>query len=76
MNLEVMGRWLLIVGAGLVLVGGVLWLLGRFFPGLSQFPGTLRWQSGGLTCVFPLLASIVISLLLTLVLNLAARFLK
>lgn len=70
------GLWLIAIGAGLALVGGLIWLLGRLFPNLSQFPGTIRIQGAGFTCVFPLLASIVLSILLTILLNVIARFLN
>ena len=76
MNLENVGKWLVLVGLALALVGGLIWLLGRYVPGLNQLPGTIRFQSGGLTCVFPLLASIVISVLLTVVLNVILRLPK
>jgi Na+/phosphate symporter len=75
-GLELIGRWLLLLGIALAVIGGLIWLLARWFPSLSQFPGTLRFQMGGLTCVFPLLASIVLSVLLTLLLNVLARFLN
>ena len=74
-NLEVVGRWLVIAGLFIALVGGALWLLARI-PGVEQIPGTLRIQWRGFTCVFPILASIVISLVLTLALNLLARWLN
>ena len=76
LNLENAGKWLVLVGLALVLVGGLIWVLGRYVPGLNQLPGAIRVQSGGLTCVFPLLASIVISVLLTIVLNVVLRLLK
>jgi hypothetical protein len=66
----------MIGGAVLLIVGGVVWLLARLFPNLSQFPGTIRIQGAGFTCVFPLLASIIISILLTIVLNVVARLLN
>jgi hypothetical protein len=75
-GLETIGRWLVIAGLSLALLGGAVWLLARVFPGLSQLPGTIRFQSGGLTCVFPLLASIVLSIVLTILLNLLARFFR
>lgn len=75
-GLESIGRWLVIAGVGLALIGSFVWLLGKFFPNLSQFPGTIRVQGAGLTCVFPLLASIILSILLTILLNIFARFLK
>lgn len=74
-NFAALGRWLVIGGVALAIVGGLIWLAGRFFNG-SQLPGTIRIESGGLTCVFPLLASIVLSIVLTIVLNVIARLMK
>jgi hypothetical protein len=76
MNLEAAGKWLLILGLGLAAAGGLVWLLGRVWPGMSNLPGTIRLQVGGITCVIPLLASIVLSVALTVLLNLAAKLLK
>ncbi len=75
-GLETIGRWLLIAGIVLAVAGGVIWLLARFFPNLSQFPGTIRLQGAGITCVIPILASIVLSILLTILLNVIARIIK
>lgn len=71
-NLVVIGRWLIIVGLTISILGGLLWLLGRV-PGFIQFPGSLRFEWSGVTCIFPLLGSIILSILLTLALNLVAR---
>ncbi|HMN58931.1 MAG TPA: DUF2905 domain-containing protein [Anaerolinea sp.] len=76
MNLETAGRWLLIAGLVIVLVGGAIWLLGRLFPNLSDLPGTLRIQGSGFTCIIPILGSIILSVLLTIVLNLLAKLFK
>ena len=73
-GLDVVGRWLVIGGITLAVLGGVIWLLARVFPNLSQFPGTIRIQGAGFTCVFPLLSSILLSIILTIVLNVIARF--
>ncbi len=73
-GLEGIGRWLVIVGIGLALLGGVIWLVGKVFPNLSKLPGTIRIEGSGFTCVFPILASIILSIVLTIVLNLVARF--
>jgi hypothetical protein len=76
MGLDVIGRWLVIGGILLALVGGLVWLGARLFPNLSQLPGTIRIQGGGFTCVFPILASIILSILLTILLNVLARIIK
>ena len=41
-GLEAVGRWLVIAGVVLAVVGGLVWLASRFFPNLSQIPGTIR----------------------------------
>jgi hypothetical protein len=74
-NFTAIGRWIMIAGAVLVVVGGIVWLLGRV-PGLSKLPGTIRIETSGITCVFPLLASIVVSILLTVILNLVVKLLN
>jgi hypothetical protein len=74
-GLESIGRWLMIAGLGLALMGSALWLIGRVLPnGAKDLPGTIRIEGSGFTCVFPLLASIVLSILLTIILNVLARF--
>jgi len=75
-GMERIGLWLVIGGVVLAVLGGIFWLLARAFPNLSQFPGTIRIQGAGFTCVFPLLASILISIILTVLLNVIGRFLN
>jgi hypothetical protein len=74
-NLEILARWLVVIGIGIAVLGGILWLLSRI-PGLSSLPGTIKIEGSGFTCIIPLLAMIVISVVLTLLLNLAARWFK
>jgi hypothetical protein len=69
------GRWLVVAGLVLAVVGGLVWLVGRF-SGLNNLPGTLRITLGGATCVIPILGSIILSIVLTLVLNLVVRLLN
>jgi len=75
LNFETLGRWIVIVGIVLVIVGGIVWLTGRLKL-FDNLPGTLRVQAGGLTCLIPVLASILISVILTVVLNLVLRWLN
>jgi hypothetical protein len=75
-GLEVLGKWVALVGLALAVIGGLLWLVGRVFPQISQLPGTIKMEGAGFSCVFPLLASIVLSVVLTVVLNIIARFIN
>jgi hypothetical protein len=74
-NLEGIGRWVVIVGITITIIGAGIWVLARL-TGWEKFPGTIKWQSGNLTCVVPLLGSILLSILLTVVLNLVIRWLN
>lgn len=71
-DFQTIGRWLVIGGLSLAVIGGLIWLLGKYVN-LQNIPGTIKIQTSGLTCVFPLLASIVLSVLLTIILNLIFR---
>ncbi len=62
------GRILVVFGVLLVVIGGALMLFGRF-----HLPGDFTFRSGNVTVYIPLATSIVLSILLTLVLNLVFR---
>ena len=70
------GRWLILIGAVLLVTGGVFVLLSRLGVSWDRLPGNIRIQTENMTCVFALGASIFLSILLTVILNLAARFLN
>lgn len=74
-NLEMMGRWLLIAGITLAVVGGLVWLVARV-GGLNRLPGTIRIEGPGMTCLVPILGSILLSLVLTVVLNIVIRLIN
>lgn len=65
------GRVLVLFGLLLVVVGGVLVVGGRL--GLGRLPGDLRFGSGGTRVYVPLASSLLVSVVLTVVLNLLFR---
>jgi hypothetical protein len=75
MGLETMGKWLMVIGGALVLLGGLMWLLSRI-PFLGQLPGDIRIERPGFTCMIPLASSIILSILLTILLNVIVRLLN
>ena len=69
------GRFLLITGLVLSATGALLMLAPRF-PGLDrlgQLPGDLVVERGPVTVFIPIVSSLVISVLLSIVLNLFLR---
>jgi hypothetical protein len=75
-DLTSLARWLVVFGLVLAGVGGLIWLVGRTGLPIGRLPGDIRIQTGSVTCLIPLATSIVISLVLTLALNLIARILS
>ncbi len=76
MNLLQIGKVVMILGAGLLVVGGGLYLAGKFGLPIGQLPGDIRIEREGFTCVFPLATSIILSIILTIGLNLLVRWLN
>jgi hypothetical protein len=75
MGLNDLGKWLLALGLVIAAAGGLLWLLGRL-PFLGNLPGDLRLQNENFGCVLPLGTMILLSLILTVLLNIALRLLN
>ena len=66
----------MILGIALFVTGGLIYLFSRLGINLFQLPGDIRLRSGNVTCLVPLLSSILISILLTVILNLDIRLLN
>lgn len=79
-TLDSLGRWLIVIGLTVVTLGVVLFLLGKlpFLNRLGRLPGDIVYEdrSRGITCAVPIVSSILISLLLTLILNVIAWLLR
>lgn len=66
-----LAKTLVILGAVLVAVGALLWLGDRL--GLGRLPGDLELRGKNVTFHVPLVTSLLISVVLTVVLNLWLR---
>lgn len=71
MSPEGVGRFLLIAGAVALVAGGVFLLLGKL--GVGSMPGDMQFGKGSVRFYFPLGTSIVLSIILTVLLNLFLR---
>lgn len=64
----------ILIVSGIVLAGaGLLMLLLPRFAWFGRLPGDLRWSRGGTTIFLPIATSLLLSALLTLLLNLFTR---
>ena len=67
-----LGRALVIFGAVIVLIGGLIMLAGKL-PFVGRLPGDVVVKKGNFTLYAPLMTGLILSLLLTLALNLWSR---
>ncbi len=69
---ENLGRFMLIAGGVLLVLGVVFTVAGRFLP-LGRLPGDIIIRRENFVFYFPVVTMIIVSLLLTLFLNLLRR---
>jgi hypothetical protein len=72
-DLGTLGKWIIVIGLGVVALGGLVWLAGRVGMPLGRLPGDIRIERGPVTAYFPCATSIIVSLLLTVLLNVVVR---
>jgi hypothetical protein len=76
MDLSSLGKGITALGVVLVVVGGLLWLLGRTGLPLGRLPGDIRIEGENMSCYVPIATMIVLSVVLTLLLNIIIRLLN
>lgn len=74
-ELGTIGKFLMIAGLSLVVLGSLVWLLSKA-NFLGRLPGDIRIERPGFTCLIPLASSIILSILLTILLNVVVRLLN
>jgi hypothetical protein len=72
MPLDDLGRTLVVMGIALAVLGGILLLVGTV-PGLGRLPGDISIERGNFRIYAPIATCLLLSLLLTIVLNVVAR---
>lgn len=75
MDIQGIGKLLVIIGISLIIIGSGLFLLGRlpFLNSFGSLPGDIRIQTENFSCFIPLTSMILFSILLTVIVNLAIR---
>lgn len=67
--MEEIGKGLILFGVLLAIVGGVILLIGKV-PLIGRLPGDIVIQRDNFSCFFPIATSILLSIVLTVLLNL------
>jgi len=69
-------RILVTLGLILLVIGGLIYLLDRLGLNLGKLPGDIRFEGDNFTCVFPLATMILLSVVLTVLLNVIIRLIN
>lgn len=72
--MESIARFLVIGGIVLILIGGGVYLASRMGIPFGNLPGDIRIERGNGSFYFPVATSCLLSILLTIILNLIIRF--
>ncbi len=76
MELSLAARILAVFGLVLLLIAGLLYLLDRLDIPLGKLPGDIQIKWGKLTCAIPIISSLLISVVVTVIINLVYYFLN
>jgi hypothetical protein len=72
--MENLARYLVISGILLILIGGGVFLAAKLGIPLGRLPGDIRIERGSGMFYFPVVTSCLLSIVLTIVLNIIIRF--
>ena len=74
--MENISRYMIIAGVILILIGGGIYLAARMGLPLGRLPGDIRIEGENGTFYFPLATSILVSVVLTIALNIIIRLFR
>jgi hypothetical protein len=74
MDITSIAQWLLLFGFVFLLLGAVIWLIERLGIPLGKFPGDIYYENEKYSICIPLISSLVLSIFLTLIINVLLWF--
>lgn len=69
------GRYIIFIGFAVVVIGILIYFLHDKFHWIGRLPGDIRIEKDDFRFYFPIVTMIVISLVITIVINLIKKFL-
>ncbi|GGK79638.1 DUF2905 domain-containing protein [Rufibacter glacialis] len=72
--MQPIGKYIMLLGLGIALVGGIIWLLGPRLDWFGRLPGDVRVNRPGFKVFAPFTTMLLLSILISLVLWVIRRF--
>ncbi len=63
------GKWFIFAGLGLILLGVIIWAASKIGLPFGKLPGDFSYKSDKTSVYFPLASSLIISVILTILIN-------
>lgn len=76
MDAATLGKIIVAVGIAIAAIGGAIWLFGKTGIPLGQLPGDIRIERERTSFYFPIVTCIVLSIVLTILINVVLRFFR
>jgi hypothetical protein len=76
MDFSTLGKWLMFFGLCVTAIGALVWLAGKSGLPFGSLPGDIRVERPGFSFSFPLMTGVVISIILTVILNIVLWFFR
>jgi hypothetical protein len=76
MGISNFGKWFIYAGVGLIVIGLLIWLGSKMGIAFGKLPGDVQVQKEKFSFYFPIVTSLIVSLVLTIVINLIFWLLK
>jgi hypothetical protein len=76
MDLSTLGKWIVLLGLGLAAVGMMVWLAGKIGVPFGSLPDDIKLDRPGFSLHFPLATGIIISIVITVLLNVLLWFFR
>jgi uncharacterized membrane protein YsdA (DUF1294 family) len=70
------GKYLILIGAAILLIGIVLYFFSSKFGWFGRLPGDINYESKNFKFSFPIITMLIFSILLNLVIYLVRKFLQ
>ena len=72
--MENLARFIILAGVSLIIIGALIYGLGKLNIPLGRLPGDIHIESQNVSFFFPVTTSILASIVLTILINILAKF--